>query len=196
MSSAVPNAALSSAEYLRRERLAVERTEYLRGRLVAMTGATRCRNRIVVNLSAILHRLLRDRSCHNYASDLRVSIAGGRSYLDPDVVVTCGEEQFEDGQLDTLINPVVIIEVLSPSTEAYDRGEKFLEYQAIASLREYVLVTPRPRRIECYRREVDNGCYYEGWAFSPPAPYLQSLDVTLEPDEVYFKVESDETSET
>jgi Uma2 family endonuclease len=196
MSSAVPIVALSSAEYLRRERLASERSDYLRGRLVAMTGATRWHNRIVVNLSAILQGLLRDGNCHNYATDLRVSIAGGQSYLYPDVVVTCGVEEFEDGQFDTLINPVVIIEVLSPSTEAYDRGEKFLEYQGIASLREYVLVTPRPRRIECYRREADGGWHYEGWAFSPPALHLQSLDVTLEPDEVYFKVESDETSET
>jgi Uma2 family endonuclease len=122
---------------------------------------------------------------------MRVSVRGGQFYLYPDVVVTCGQERFEDGVFDTLLNPVVIIEVLSSSTEAYDRGEKFLAYQSIPSLREYVLITQSPRRFEIYRNQDDGSWRYESWAFSLPPLVLQSIDCTLKPDQVYFKVEDE-----
>jgi Uma2 family endonuclease len=178
-------------EYLRRERLAEFRSEFLDGRIVAMAGTTRKHSRIITNLSTTLDVQLRDRPCNVYTADLRVSVRGGDAYLYPDVVVTCGEETFEDDQFDTLVNPAVVIEVLSPSTEAYDRGEKFQKYQSIPSLQEYVLITPSPRRFEVYRRQADGSWQYQSWAFSPPPLVLESIGCTLSAEDVYRKVEPD-----
>jgi Uma2 family endonuclease len=186
--SALPATRLSPAEYLRRERLASSRSEYHRGAVVAMAGTSRRHGRIVTNLSTTLDLQLRDRPCNVYSSDLRVSVRGGEHYVYPDVIVTCGEEAFEDDQFDALTNPLVIIEVLSPSTEAYDRGDKFLLYQTIPSLREYVLVTQAPRRIEVFRKQPDGSWLYQSSPFSPPPLALASIDCTLSPDDVYFKV--------
>ncbi len=121
---------------------------------------------------------------------MRVSVRRGKSYFYPDIVVTCGNEEFEDNQFDTLVNPVVVIEVLFSSTEAYDRGRKFLDYQLIPSLQEYVLITQAPRRFEIYRRQ-EGAWLYQTWAFSPPPLVLQSIGCTLAPDEVNFKVEDE-----
>ena len=176
-------------EYLRRERLADFKSEYHGGEIVAMSGANRFHNRIATNLTALLADQLRNRPCHNYASDMRVSVRGGKSYLYPDILVTCGKEEYEDNQFDTLTNPIVVIEILSTSTEANDRGRKFLDYQAIPSLREYVLVTQSPRRFEIYRRHDDGSWLYQSWAFSPPPLVLESIGCTLSADDVYFKVE-------
>jgi Uma2 family endonuclease len=194
--SALPLPLVSPQEYLRRERLAPFRSEYRGGRVVAMAGAARNHNRIVSNLSLFLGNQLLKRPCNNYSSDMRVSVRGGERYLYPDVVVTCGQETFEDDHRDTLVNPIVIIEVLSSSTEAYDRGEKFLDYQTIPSLEEYVLITPSPRRFEVYRRQADDSWLYHSSAFSPAPLILQSIDCTLTPDEVYRKVESEGNPET
>jgi Uma2 family endonuclease len=188
---AAPIPRVAREEYLRQERLAPFRSEYYAGHIFAMSGASRPHNRIVTNLSTSLDVQLRDRPCNVYSNDMRVSVRGGQFYLYPDVVVTCGQERFEDGVFDTLLNPVVIIEVLSSSTEAYDRGEKFHAYRSIPSLREYVLITQSPRRFEIYRKQDDGSWRYESWAFSMPPLVLQSIDCTLAPDQVYFKVEDE-----
>jgi Uma2 family endonuclease len=190
--SAVPVATVSRAEYLRRERLARFRSEYHRGRVVAMAGATRIHNRIVMNVSTSLNNQLRPRPCNVYASDLRVSVLGGDHYVYPDVVVTCGREEFEDSELDILVNPQVVIEVLSESTEAYDRGEKFRLYQTIPSLREYVLVSQSPRRIEMFRKQPDGSWLYQSSPFAPQPVRIESIDCMLTFDDVYFKVEEGE----
>jgi len=189
--SAVPASLISSAEYLRRERLADFKSEYHRGQVVAMSGASRYHNRIARNLTRLLGNQLRDRPCQNYVNDMRVSVRGGESYLYPDIVVTCGPEQFEDDRFDTLDNPILVIEILSASTEGHDRGAKFLDYQAIPSLAEYVLITQSPRRFEIFRRQADGAWLYQSWAFSPPPLVLQSVDCTLLADDVYFKVEDE-----
>jgi Uma2 family endonuclease len=187
--STAPVPDISPQEYLRRERLAPFRSEYLGGRVVARQGADRVHCRILSNLPTTIGNQLRDRPCNCYSSALRVSVRGGERYFYPDLVVTCGEETFEDGEMDTLVNPVVIIEVLSPSTEAFDRGKKFLDYQTIPSLQEHVLITPSPRRFEVYRRQGDGSWLYQSWAFSPPPLVLQSINCTLSADDVYHKVE-------
>jgi Uma2 family endonuclease len=180
---------ITPEEYLRRERLAEFKSEYHGGEIVAMSGASRFHNRIARNLTILLGNQLRNGPCQNYASGMRVSVRGGKCYLYPDVVVTCGKEVYEDNQFDTLTNPVLVIEILSTSTEANDRGRKFLDYQAIPSLLEYVLVTQSPRRFEIYRRQVDGSWLYHSWAFSPPPLVLESIGCTLSADDVYFKVE-------
>src|SRR5206468_6291774 len=115
-------------------------SEYINGQIYAMSGASREHNLIVVNLIRELSSQLRGRPCEVYASDMRVKVRPTGMYTYPDVVAVCGEPRFEDEQVDTLVNPAVIVEVLSPSTEAYDRGQKFAHYRKLESLTEYVLV--------------------------------------------------------
>jgi Uma2 family endonuclease len=189
MSTPIPIPRVSREEYLRRERLAEFKNEYHDGEIIAMSGATRSHNRIATNLTASLGTQFRNRRCQNYVSALRVSAQGGKSYLYPDIVVTCGKEVCEDDQFDTLVNPVVVIEILSPATEHYDRGFKFLAYLTIPSLREYVLTTQSPRRFEIYRRRDEVSWLYRSWAFSPPPLVLESIGCTLSADDVYDKVE-------
>jgi Uma2 family endonuclease len=124
-------------EYLALERNAEFKSEYLDGRIVAMPPATFGHTTIMGNLVGELHARFRGTSCRALASQMRVQIGGGRRYNYPDVAAVCGEPRLVE---DTLMNPVLIVEVLSPSTEAYDRGEKFQHYRIIESLQEYVLV--------------------------------------------------------
>jgi Uma2 family endonuclease len=139
--AAIPIPIISREEFLRRERLASERSEYLGDRVIPMPPSHRNHSLIKTILSACLHKQLRESPRHCYSSTMRVRAQGGGAYFYPDVIVTDGDEAFEDVRFDTRLNPVVIIEVLSPPTEAYERGQKFLDYQTIPSLKEYVRVT-------------------------------------------------------
>ncbi len=146
---------ISPAEYLIRERAAEYRSEYRDGRMVAMTGASVEHGTIVWNLAAALRVRLRGRPCRAMMTDMRVKVAPTGLYTYPDVVALCGKLLLEDARRDTLLNPSVIVEVLSPSTEAYDRGERFTHYQRLESLREYVLIAQDRMRIERWVREGD-----------------------------------------
>jgi Uma2 family endonuclease len=193
--SAVPPSIVTREEYLRQERLAPSKSEYHQGKVVAMAGATRIHNQIAGNIYASLRTQLKGRRCRNYISDMRVSVRGGERYLYPDGVVTCGPEHYEESKQDSLMNPLVIIEVLSPSTEAYDRGDKFLYYQSIPSFREYVLVSQAPRRIEVFRKQPDGSWLYQSYPFTPPPVILESIDCTLTPDDVHAMVEEETVGE-
>ncbi|MCA0455896.1 MAG: Uma2 family endonuclease [Chloroflexi bacterium] len=142
-------------EYLRLERASEEKHEYFRGEIFAMSGASREHNLIAQNTSRHLGNQLDNQPCEVYQSDMRVKIPSTELYTYPDVVVVCGTPEFEDTQLDTLLNPTVIIEVLSASTEKYDRGRKALFYRRIASLQEYVLIAQDNAQVEHYQRQSD-----------------------------------------
>ena len=144
---------ITPQEYIALERKAHCKSEYLDGHIIAMAGASRTHNRITLDISTELNLQLRGKDCEVFSSDMRVQTSADDAYFYPDVVVVCGQQAFEDDGLDTLLNPIVIVEVLSPSTEAYDRGEKFRRYQQLASLREYVLVAQDSIRVEHYRRQ-------------------------------------------
>lgn len=161
---------LTPEEYLVIERQADTKSEYLNGEMFAMSGASRWHNLVTTNLAGELRAQLKGRACEVYSSDQRVHIPATRLYTYPDVVVVCGEPRFEDALLDTLLNPKLVIEVLSPTTEAYDRGEKFEHYQSIESLLEYLLVDPARPRVEHYLRQDGNH-----WFLT----VLESLDATL-----------------
>src|SRR5215471_4535044 len=139
---------LTVQEYLATERRSQSRSEYNKGEVVAFAGASRRHNRIVTNLVTALDTQLRGEPCNVYSSDMRVKISAAGIYAYPDVVVTCGTELFEDEIKDTLLNPLVLVEVLSESTEAYDRGTKLEHYRSIDSLGEYLLVTQDRPRVE------------------------------------------------
>jgi Uma2 family endonuclease len=139
-------------EYLALERHAEFKSEYIDGRIVAMTGATIPHNAIVSSLHGALYSRMRGGPCQLFVSDLRVQIAGGRRYTYPDLVAVCGDVQTADNARDTLTNPTLVVEVLSPSTEAYDRGEKFAHYRTIETLQEYVLVAQDRPVVDVFSR--------------------------------------------
>jgi Uma2 family endonuclease len=152
MSSPQPSV-VTEREYLDLERKSEVWSEYIDGRIFVMSGASRRHNLIAGNLCREISSQLRGGGCEAYVSGMRVKVAPTGMYTYPDIVGLCGEPLFEDASVDTLLNPAVIVEVLSTSTEAYDRGEKFAHYRRLETLREYVLVAQDRVRIEHYRRE-------------------------------------------
>jgi Uma2 family endonuclease len=142
-------------EYLAFERASEFRHEYFGGEIVAMTGASRRHNLIAGNIFAELRQQLRGKPCETYISDMRVAIPTENIYTYPDVVVACGEPQFEGEAVDTLVNPTLIVEVLSKSTASYDRAAKFNYYRTIPSLAEYLLVEQDGYHVEQYVRQQD-----------------------------------------
>jgi Uma2 family endonuclease len=144
-----PVSNLTEEQYLAIERAAEFKSEFLDGVMYAMSGGSPRHSSLAVNIASELRAMLRDSQCKAYNSDLRVR-ASSRMYTYPDVSVVCGKLLLADDQKDVLLNPIVIFEVLSPSTELYDRGMKFQLYRTIPSLREYILVDQNKVQIEQY----------------------------------------------
>ena len=143
-------------EYLAYERQVEYKNEYIAGQIIAMSGGSREHALISGNLLAALKVQLRGQSCETYGSDMRVKVTTRGMYTYPDLTVACNKPQFEDAHGDTLLNPTVIIEVLSPSTERYDRGAKFGYYRALPSLQEYLLVAQDQALVEHFVRAGDD----------------------------------------
>lgn len=181
-------------EYLEIERAAETETksEYLQGRIVAMSGASRPHNLMSVNISASLHSQLRGRPCETYAADMRVQVPEADYFTYPDLIVVCEEPQLADAHHDTLLNPTVLIEVLSPSTADYDRGRKFEYYRHLASLREYLLVAQDRVHVEHYTRQDDRSWRLTETDDPEAELHLPSIGCTLRLREVYEKVSFDE----
>jgi Uma2 family endonuclease len=139
---------VSPEEYLRRERAAERRSEYHAGRIFAMAGASRAHTTLADNLTALLWNHVRGGPCQVFSRDQRVKVESSGLYAYPDVLVVCGEQLWDPADADTLTNPTVLIEVLSSSTERYDRGEKFEFYKGLPSLREYLLISQDRPRVE------------------------------------------------
>lgn len=151
--SALAQSSHTPEQYLALERQASHKSEYVNGGIFAMAGASKAHNQIAFNLAGELHSQLKNRPCLAYVNDLRVKVSATGLYAYPDVAALCSEPDFEDAQMDTLLNPSVIIEILSPSTEAYDRGDKFAHYRRLPSLMEYVLIAQDKVRVEYYIRQ-------------------------------------------
>ena len=146
----VPN--LTPAEYLAKERAATYRSEYFGGEMFAMAGGSPRHSLIKVNVVGEFRARSRHSPCTAYDSDLRILVARTGLYTYPDASVICGPLEFEDPRRDTVLNPTLLVEVLSESTEAYDRGKKFSHYRQIPSLREYLLVSQEEPKIERFLR--------------------------------------------
>jgi Uma2 family endonuclease len=175
-------------EYLAAERLSDYRSEYLDGGVHPMTGGTANHIRIVANLTHGLLNQLNDRDCDVLPTEMKVRLQESRKFFYPDVVV-CGELQFYDSRKDIILNPDLVVEVLSPSTEAFDRGAKFEAYRTIESLKEYLLVSQEKPLVEQYVRD-DNG----KWTFTAVEGLegtlaLPSIECTLNLSAVYKRVE-------
>jgi Uma2 family endonuclease len=180
---------LTPEEYLEIERRAERKSEYFHGEMFAMAGASYAHVVIVGNLSHELKLRLKAGPCGVYSSDLRLRVAPNGLYTYPDVMVICGGPQFADDRKDTVVNPVLIVEVLSESTEAYDRGKKFEQYRALPSLREYLLVAQDAPRIEQYTRQPDDRWLLSETSGGDTSIQLASVDCVLPLAEVYDKIE-------
>ena len=176
-------------EYLALERQAQYKSEYYAGEIFAMAGASRWHNLIVTNVVRELSLQLKGRPCTTYPSDMRVKISPTGLYAYPEVTVVCGEARFEDTQQDTLLNPTLIVEVLSDSTEAYDRGGKFAHYRKLDSLMAYVLITQTKPHVEHYLRQPDNRWLLSEADSVHDTIHLPAIDCHLALAEVYDKVD-------
>lgn len=145
----------TETEYLALEQASDRKHEFVGGTIVAMAGAGPAHNALASNISAALVLLTRGRGCLTLSSDQRVHVPATKLYTYPDVTVACGERRYDDQTPPSLLNPTLIVEVTSDSTEDFDRGKKFLHYQSIAELRDYVIVSHRERRIDHFQREGD-----------------------------------------
>lgn len=156
--SALPqfNPYLTPEEYLALERQTATKSEYWQGKTYTLAGASRRHKLVIFNLAVALGAQLKGRPCEAYSSDMRVKVSSAGLYTYPDITVVCGKAEFEDRDEDTLLNPTVLIEVLSPSTEAYDRGAKFEFYRTLASLTDYLLIAQDRPFIEHFARQSGN----------------------------------------
>lgn len=187
--TAQPLPTLSEAEYLVNERASTIKHEYYRGRIYAMTGAKEPHNLIAGNTLATFHSQLRRKPCHVYPSDMRIKVLRTGLNTYPDVTIVCGPPHFTDAVHDTLTNPTVIIEILSASTERYDRGLKFENYRTIETLRDYVLIAQDHYHIEHYIRQANGQWLLTEANQLDEAIDLQSIECTLGLEDVYEKVE-------
>ena len=188
MSSIAARTYLTPEEYIAAERKATLKSEYLSGKIVAMSGASDTHNLITMNTSNVLYNQLADRGCRVYASDMRVGISAGVSYFYPDIAVTCDKPRFEDDVFDTLINPQVIIEVFSDSTAGYDRGEKFIRYRQLESLQECILISQDQVQVDHYLRQGKQWVLSEFSALENVLP-LVSIEAELSLHQIYRFIE-------
>ena len=187
-----PVAVYTAEAYLHREREAEYRSEFVNGQIIAMAGGSVNHNAVKENLSYLVAGHFRKgKKCRSYSSDQRVHANRKDLYCYPDLVAVCRPNQYTDEKHDTLMNPVLIGEVLSPGTEAYDRGEKFWQYRTLDSLNEYVLIDSTKIRAEVYRRNEQNVWYIADEADTLEGTLmLASIDLVLPMSEVYTNTEN------
>ena len=186
--SRVSKQQITPEEYLQRERNAEFRSEYFRGEMFAMASASASHNLIVLNAAASLREQLKRKPCTVYPSDLKLRIEATGLYTYPDVSVVCGEPKLESDGGDVLLNPIILIEVLSDSTEAYDRGKKFEHYRTIPTLKHYVLIAQDRYSIDCFTLHQDGNWILASGQGVEAKIKLESIDCELAVPEVYEKV--------
>lgn len=179
---------LTPEQYLAAERVAEFRHEYYKGQIYAMSGGSYTHAQIILNYASELHAKLKKRPCSVVSIGFRVRVSPDGLYTYPDVVVICGDPKFVDEQRDTLLNPTLILEVLSPSTEAYDRGFKSVQYRTIESLEEYALVSQSEPRVERFRRQSGGHWLFSEAVGLEAACLFESLDCTVSLADIYDKV--------
>ena len=177
--------------YLEVERESETKSEYYDGVVYAMTGASINHIRVVTNLTRELSSQLRARRCDVLSNEMKVRLQNSRKFFYPDVIVLCGEPEFHDERRDIILNPLLVIEVLSDSTEAFDRGTKFQAYQTLDSLKEYILVAQDRPVVEQYVRQADGKWIYTAAVGLESSLTLPSVECSLNLSAVYDKVDFD-----
>jgi len=194
MSTLRATAGFTISDYLNRERDSLEKHEYRDGEILAMSGGSARHSLISANVIRELGNRLKGKPCRVYDSNLRIRIPRSVLYTYPDASVVCDAPQVDpdDPLKETVINPTVVVEILSPSTEAYDRGEKFGRYRQLDSLKQYVLVSQSMPRIELFLRHGDGAWLFTAFSGVEATADLASLRITLALSEVYAGVDFSE----
>jgi Uma2 family endonuclease len=188
--SLAPKPQLQFADWLAAERASDRgRTEFLDGEVFAMAGGSETHNLIAGNVYGELRNAFKGRPCYVYTSDMKVRIESANLGAYPDVMAVCGERLFWDQRRDVIVNPMLIVEVLSESTEAYDRGDKFAYYRTIPSLSAYLLLSQRRMSAELFLRQGDGNWLLAAYSDPQDCIALPALDTRLPLAEVYDKVE-------
>ena len=180
---------MTPGQYLALERSALDiKYEFFNGEAFAMVGAERNHNRINVNLTRELsYDFKTDQSaCDLFSNDMRVKIA--ENYVYPDIAIYCGDAEFEDDEFDTLTNPVIIMEILSDSTEAFDRGKKFAYYRKVPTLQEYILISQTEYHVEQYIRRDDGKWEYRSYEGTGQILKMESVQCELPLSEIYWDI--------
>jgi Uma2 family endonuclease len=180
---------ISIAEYLEMERAAIEKHEYYKGEIFAMSGARVKHNRIQMNFLGATHGFLRGKDCEVFGSDLRIHIPSNSLFTYPDAVIICNGLELLDEEFDTVLNPKVIVEVLSKSTQSYDRGDKFNLYRAIPSLKEYIMISSETIGLEHYIKQENNTWLLKEYSQLSDSLLIQSIDFSILLSELYAGVE-------
>jgi Uma2 family endonuclease len=176
----------SQEEYLELERAADYKSEYYRGEIFAMSGASRAHNRINENLSGEVYLALKNGTCQSFSRDLRVHVRVNTLYTYPDLIIVCGEPELLDEHEDTLLNPTVIFEILSPSTARYDQVKKFQLYTGIPSLKDYVLIDSRKIAAHVYSRESGGSWILSSESYDIEGSiHIKNIELTLQMSDIY-----------
>jgi Uma2 family endonuclease len=186
--SSQPKSYLTPEEYLAFERKSETKHEYFNGEVFSMVGASRKHNLIAGNIFGELRQQLKGKPCEAYTNDMRVRIPAAGLYTYPDVIVVCGEPKFDDEYIDTLLNPTLVVEVLSESTESYDRGRKAGFYRSVESVAEYLLVSQDEYRVEQYVKQPDGRWLLADIRSPESILELTALRCTLPMKEIYSRV--------
>lgn len=176
-------------EYLAFERASLEKHEYYQGEIFAMSGAGMRHNRIQVNFIREVGSYLKGKPCDVFGSELRVHIPANTLYTYPDALIVCDKPQMLDNEFDTLLNPVVVVEILSRTTQSYDRGDKFALYRSIPSLKEYILINSEKLGIEQYHRQQDDAWLLHVQQEKEATLFIHSINFSLPVSELYSGVE-------
>lgn len=176
---------ISPEEYLEMERASEEKHEYYDGYVVAMSGAGLKHNQITANLNVEIGSYLKGKKCQLLLSDMRIASPNRDSYLYPDASIVCGEALLEDDKFDTLLNPVVIFEVWSPSTKRNDRGYKLSYYQNIPSMKEYIMIDASRRFAQIVRKEPNGSWRFEDIVEESAQMHIQTIQLELSFDDLY-----------
>jgi len=190
--SAIAKSIITESEYLELERQAPNKSEYYKGEIFAMPGATKEHNKIVASIIGAIGQHLRGKKCSYFPSDLRVHNNFNGFYTYPDVTIVCGKEEYLDNKFDTLLNPTILFEVLSTATEDYDRGTKFKLYRSISSLQNYVLVSSTEFAAEVYTRSDDK------WILTTAKDkegsiYISAINYDLALSDIYAQIDEFES---
>lgn len=183
----LPNHRTTATEYLDFERGAEYKNEFVNGLIRAMSGASRKHNRVTVNLTREISAQLKNSRCEDFAGDMRVKVSASGNYRYPDLVVVCGEPKFEDRELDTLLNPTLIVEVLSKSTQEEDRTNKFNDYKSIPTFSEYLLVAQNRVFVEQYVLDGENWSY-KTYTEADEIVYMPTIGCAVAMVDVYYRV--------
>lgn len=186
--TALPKPIYNADQYLALEETADYRSQFYEGEIFAIAGASRRHNTVAMNTAGNLHSQLRNRSCEIYQNDMRVKVAAD-FYTYPDIVIVCGEPQIEQKHGENLLNPQVIIEVLSPSTERFDRGEKARLYRLMPSLEEYVLISQNEMHIEHFVRQKNGGWLLTELSKATEILELPTISCQVDLSEIYAKID-------